>query len=108
MTRVTGVLFAIGVALFSSCSKKEEAAKPATETTQPAQTASGPHAVVTLKDGTKVPGSIVASSQTDMVVAGDNGVESTIPLAQVKSVDYGESPNVAANQEKPQPVTQQP
>jgi hypothetical protein len=44
-----------------------------------------------LKDGSKVPGTIVASSQTDMVVAGDDGIERKIPLTQVKSVEYGEA-----------------
>jgi hypothetical protein len=45
-----------------------------------------------LNDGSKVPGTIVASSATDMVVAGDDGIERKIPLKQVKSVQYGEAP----------------
>jgi hypothetical protein len=47
-----------------------------------------------LKDGSKVPGTIVASSPTDMVLAGDDGIERKIPMAQVKSVEYTEAPTV--------------
>jgi hypothetical protein len=44
-----------------------------------------------LTDGSKVPGTIVASSQTDMVVAGDDGIERKIPIAQVASVEYADA-----------------
>jgi hypothetical protein len=93
MRRVIGSFALIGVALLSSCAK--------TDTAEPAKTAAeapvaapatpppgGPHAVVNLTDGSKIPGSIVASTQTDMVVAGDDGIERKIPLDKVKSVDY--------------------
>ncbi len=94
-------LFALlAMVALCSCAKKEsaETPKPAAEPSAPSaeapattQPAGGPHAVVHLKDGSKVPGTIVASSQTDMVVAGDDGIERKIPLGQVKSVEYGES-----------------
>ncbi|MBZ5584513.1 MAG: hypothetical protein LAQ30_20330, partial [Acidobacteriia bacterium] len=45
---------------------------------------------VQLKDGRKIAGSIVASSQADMTVAGDDGIEQKIPLGQVKAVEYGD------------------
>jgi hypothetical protein len=57
--------------------------------------------VIHLKSGTDLAGAIVASSQTDMVVASDDGVEHKIPLNQIKSVDYGEA---AAKQSSPQPA----
>ena len=53
---------------------------------------SGPHAFVHLKNGSKLPGIIVASTRTDMVVAGDDGVEHKVPLSQIKSVEYGDTP----------------
>ncbi len=84
----------LGMLAFCSCSKKESAETPPSGTPAPAATQptpAAPHAVVLLKDGSKVPGAIVASSQTDMVVAGDDGIERKIPLAQVKSVEYGEA-----------------
>jgi hypothetical protein len=108
MTRKIGVLVLMGAAILSSCAKKEtrEAAK-ASESPQ-ATAVGGPHAVVVLKDGSKVPGSVVASSQTDMVVAGDDGIERKIPLAQVKSVEYGETSQAAPvrqrQHEAPQPT----
>jgi hypothetical protein len=89
----------LAVMIFTSCAKKEnveatdpsaQAAKPTPETSAPAESAGGPHAFVHLKNGGRVPGTIVASSKTDMVVAGDDGIEHKIPLSQVKSVEYGE------------------
>ena len=86
--------------VFSSCSKKESAdtTKPGTEaavTEAPApastQTPEAPHAFINLKTGSRIPGVIVASTKTDMVVAGDDGIEHKIPLSQVNSVEYGES-----------------
>jgi hypothetical protein len=79
-----------GMLAFSSCTKQESAedSKPGAEAPAAAQSASGPHAIVQLKDGSKVSGAIVASSQTDMVVAGDDGIERKIPIAQIKSVVY--------------------
>src|SRR3954453_16980685 len=99
-------LFAfISIILLPSCSKKEnaEALKPADEASKAAagppaaaQSAGGPHAFVNLKSGGKVPGTIVASSQTDMVVAGDDGIQHKIPFSQIKSVDYGDTASADA------------
>lgn len=77
-----------GVMILSSCAKKESGEAP--NSAAAAQSAGAQHASVNLKDGSKVPGTIVASSQTDMVVAGDDGIERKIPLTQIKSVEYGE------------------
>lgn len=95
MRRVIASLAFLGIAGLTSCSKKETAEPPKTAAEAPAGTPAsvpaptgGPHAVVNLTDGSKVPGSIVASTQTDMVVAGDDGIERKIPLTQVKSVEY--------------------
>lgn len=100
MKRVMTFLALTALLAFGSCAKQEsaEAPKPAAETPAPTaeapaptQPAGGPHAVVHLKDGSKVPGTVVASSQTDMVVAGDDGIERKIPLNQIKSVEYVEA-----------------
>jgi hypothetical protein len=104
--------------LLSSCAKQEAPAPVATETpasSQPA-TPTGPRAVVILKNGSKVPGTVVASSATEMIVAGDNGVETKIPLAQIKSVDYADTaaaPPVSAAREAapkmlPKPAAERP
>ena len=85
------VLALMGALVLSSCGRKEsgEAVQPAAGAAAPAPPAGGPHAVIHLKDGGKTSGDIVASSQTDMVVAGDDGIERKIPLAQIGSVEYG-------------------
>src|ERR1043166_7012584 len=88
---ISFLLFTCILFLFS-CAKKESAEAP-NQSAAPAEApkpAGGPHALVHLNDGSKVPGTIVASSQTDMVVAGDDGIERRIPLTQIKSVEYGE------------------
>ena len=90
MTRSSAILAMAGILCLSSCAKKEST-KPPNPEAPAAQPGGGPHAVVHLKDGSKVPGTIVASSQTDMIVAGDDGIERKIPMAQVKSVEYGEA-----------------
>ncbi|HWB86112.1 MAG TPA: hypothetical protein VG675_18355 [Bryobacteraceae bacterium] len=98
MRRGIVLLAILGTALLSSCSKKDtsQTAAPAAEqpaASQPAaaQPPTGPHAFVHLKDGSKVPGTIVASDQTNMVVDGDDGIERKIPMAQVQSVEYAQA-----------------
>ena len=92
MIRGMALIALTGMLVLFSCAEKETGApESGAETPAAAQPTGGPHVIVHLKDGSKVPGSIVASSQSDMVVAGDNGVESKIPMAQVKSVEYGEA-----------------
>lgn len=46
------------------------------------------HAIVHLNDGTTVSGVVTSSSPTEMVIAGDDGIERKIPMTQVKSVAY--------------------
>jgi hypothetical protein len=93
MSRSIAFLALMSMLFFSSCGKKESAEAPKSGGEAPAavQPGGGPHVFVHLKDGSKVPGTIVASSQTDMVVAGDDGIERKIPLSQVASVEYGEA-----------------
>jgi hypothetical protein len=114
MTRGITFLALTAMLFLSSCAKQEsteapkpgaEAPKPSAEAPATAQPAVGPHAFVQLKDGSKVPGTIVASSQTDMVVAGDDGIERKIPLTQIKSVAYEEArPEQAPRQASREPA----
>ena len=94
MRRAIAFLALMGLAIFLSCGKPDSNKGPESgaEVTATGQLAGGPHALVYLKNGSKVPGSIVASTQTDMVVAGDDGIERRIPLTQIKSVEYNEGP----------------
>jgi hypothetical protein len=99
-----GILLLAAAALVASCSGSKQAtpapaAQPAAEATTPAQPAGGPHAVVHLQNGGTVAGTIVASSQTDMTLDGDDGIERKIPMAQVKSVNYEAARPAAAPQQ---------
>ncbi len=101
-----GVFVLISAVMTFSCGKAGNGSRPdsAGETPAAAQESAapsgGPHAIVHLKNGSTVPGEIIASTQTDMVVAGDDGIERKIPLSQVKSVEYAE----AATSTPPAPV----
>ena len=93
MMRGIGSAIFLGILTLSSCTKKEasNAPKPGTEGTAMVQSPGGPHAFIHLKDGSQVAGSIVASSRVDMVVAGEDGIERKIPVAQVQSVEYADA-----------------
>ncbi len=104
MRRSLAVVAMTGMLFLFSCSRKEGTENAqANPEAQPgaAQTATGPHAFVRLKDGSKVPGTIVASSATEITVAGDDGIERKIPMAQVKSVEYADAQPARASKPKP-------
>jgi hypothetical protein len=98
------------VVCLCGCAKKEdaEAVKQADGVT--ASQGGGAHVSVHLQDGSRILGTIVASNQTDLVVMGDDGIERKIPLAQVKSVDYGAAATkrAIAKQASPRPMAAPP
>jgi len=47
-------------------------------------------ATIVLQDGSQVSGAVVASSASDITLTGDDNITRTIPMSQVKSVQYGE------------------
>ena len=49
---------------------------------------SGTHARVFLRDSTSVSGTVLASSPAEIRIVGDDQVERTIPMTQVRSIDY--------------------
>jgi len=49
-----------------------------------------PHAVVNMRDGSSVAGTVLSSSATEIQISGDDKVTRTIPMTQVRSVDYGD------------------
>ncbi len=61
--------------LISSCSK----------------TAGAQHATVLMRDGSSVTGTVLASSAAEIQIAGDDKVNRTIPMAQVRSIEYDET-----------------
>jgi hypothetical protein len=48
-------------------------------------------ATVVMRDGTRVPGAVVSSSPTEVTLAGDDKITRTIPMDQVKSIEYGDA-----------------
>lgn len=56
----------------------------------------GPHATVSLKDGTQVAGKVTESSASQIVLDGDDHTTHTIPMTQVRSVQYDDTAAVAA------------
>jgi hypothetical protein len=72
----------VAACLLTSCAKQDS---PATSV------AALPHATVVLRDGTRVSGAIAASSAAEITVNPDAGGSRTIPMKDVRRVDYGET-----------------
>ncbi len=52
----------------------------------------GPHATVEMRDGSTVSGMVLASTADEVKITTDDNVTRTIPMAQVRSIDYGDAP----------------
>jgi len=57
-----------------------------------AKQAQGPHATIQMRDGTTVTGTVTATSPSEITLAGDDNTTHTVPMAQVKSIEYDEPP----------------
>src|ERR1700742_1413760 len=64
-------------------------------------TGTGPHATVTMRDGSTLAGMVTATSPSEIALAGDDKVTHTVPMAQVKSIDYDEAQAAAATAAEP-------
>lgn len=68
----------LGILLFlASCSNKQPL---------------GPHATILMRDGTTLAGTVTASSPAQITLAGDDNVAHTVPMTQVKSIEYDDAP----------------
>jgi outer membrane lipoprotein SlyB len=56
----------------------------------------GQHATVQLRDGSSVTGTLVSSSADEIKITGDDNVTRTLPMSQVRSVEYGDAPAASA------------
>jgi hypothetical protein len=56
----------------------------------------GPHATVQLRDGSSVSGMVLSSTADEIKITSDENVTRTIPMAQVRSIDYGDAPAASA------------
>jgi hypothetical protein len=77
----------LAAAFLISCAKQDAPA--------PATTADLPHGTIVLRDGTRVSGAIAASSATEITINPDAGGSRTIPMKDVRRVDYGETASTA-------------
>jgi hypothetical protein len=80
---------AICLLLLAGCSKGPAAGTPAT---------------ITLRDGQTVTGKVLSSSASEVQIAGDDQVTRTIPMSQVRSIDYGDVAQSAAPGSTPAPA----
>lgn len=95
MSQFKYIILAVSVALeITSCGTAPTTAK-----------SENPHATVTLRDGTRVKGSVTASSPDKLTLQGDDKITREIPTSEVKSVAYEET-RTAATQPAPQTVNQ--
>lgn len=67
--------------------------------------APAPHATVLLRDGTSVAGTVTASSAQQIVLAGDDNTTHTIPMEQVKSIEYGDDATAQTGAAQNPPVS---
>ena len=56
----------------------------------------GPHATVELRDGTSVAGTVLSTSPSELQIAGDDKLTRTIPMSQVRSIEYDDTSAAAA------------
>jgi hypothetical protein len=56
------------------------------------QTAAGQHATILMRDGTTLAGTVTATSASEISLTGDDSAKHTIPMAQVKSIEYDDAP----------------
>ena len=64
-------------------------------------TADLPHATVVLRDGTRATGAVASSSASEITVNLDSGGSRTIPMKDVRRVDYGETATAASPRRLP-------
>lgn len=55
------------------------------------QAPAGQHATVQMRDGSTVAGTVTATSPTEVTLAGDDNTTHTIPMTQVKSIEYDDT-----------------
>lgn len=82
------ILAALSAGFLTSCAKQEPAASPVA--------AELPHATVVMRDGTRATGGVASSTATEITVDLDAGGSRTIPMKDVRRVDYGETATAAA------------
>jgi len=88
MVRVLFLTIVFCALALSSCARKSAAT---------------PHATVYLRDGTTVAGSVLDSSPAEIKIAADGAATRTIPMSEVRSVEYDDAAAPAAGSQPAQP-----
>jgi hypothetical protein len=55
------------------------------------QSTTGQHATLLLRDGTNVSGTVISNSASEIQIAGDDKITRTIPVTQVRSIQYDDT-----------------
>ena len=63
--------------------------------------ASGQHATILMRDGTTLTGTVTATSPSEVTLAGDDNAKHTIPMTQVKSIEYDDTAAAPASAAQP-------
>ena len=84
---VRTVFVALSMMLLMSCAKPDTATAPAADL---------PRATVVLRDGSRVVGAVAANTPSEITINLDGGGSRTIPMKDVRRVDYGDAPTTAA------------
>lgn len=82
-------VFLIALSGTSACSSQSSAA------------ASPRAATVTMNDGTRLSGKVTESSAKELIIAGTDGSSHTVPMEQVRSIEYGDVVPVAGRAPTP-------
>src|SRR5215470_10598223 len=56
------------------------------------QTGSGQHATILMRDGSTLSGTVISTSASEITLTADDTTKHTIPMAQVKSIEYDDAP----------------
>jgi len=78
---------AMAVLVLSSCTQTQTGTTPES---------GSQHATVLMTDGTTAAGTVVKSSSEEITIKGDDNITRTIPMSQVRSVEYGEAAEAPA------------
>ncbi len=81
MNRMLLFVAVLAALVMSSCTQTQTGTTPES---------GGRHATVIMQDGTKTAGTVVKSSSEEITIAGDDNITRTIPMAQVRSIEYSD------------------
>ena len=63
--------------------------------------APGQHATILMRDGTRLAGTVTATSPAEVTLAGDDNTTHTIPMTQVKSIEYDDPATAQTSASQP-------